>query len=349
MELFANTFGRAPVAQGFVPGRVNLIGEHTDYNGGAVLPTALSVGTRVALCPRSDGRVRVASAGFVGVAERTLAEAATGHWSDYALGAVRQARSLGWLDGADIAVASTVPAGAGLSSSASLLVNILKRAREVAGADMSDTDIALAARTVETEFIGVPCGIMDQMAVALAAPGRALLLDTHTLARDLIDLPRDPVVAVLHSGVERKLADGRYRERAEECAAVKATLGREDICRAPLAALSRVDSPVLARRLRHCITEHARTLGAAEALRDGDWPAFGALMVQSHASLRDDFAVSTPAIDALVETCMAQGAVGARMTGGGFGGCIVALVDPQEREAWQARVLAAHPAARPVA
>ena len=349
MALFEDTFGTRPAVHGIVPGRVNLIGEHTDYNGGAVLPTALRLGTTVALSPRADGRVRVASHGFDGVAERSMEDTATGHWSDYALGAVREARALGWLGGADIAVGSDLPAGAGLSSSASLLVNVLKRAREAAGAEVSDTDIAHAARRVETGFIGVPCGIMDQMAVALAAPGRALLLDTHEMETSLIDLPSDPVVVVLHSGVERSLSDGRYKVRAEECAAVKAALGREDICRAPLSAVDAVQDPVLQRRLRHCTTEHRRTLLAAEALRTHDWPVLGRLMAASHASMRDDFAITTPEIDALVETCVEQGAVGARMTGGGFGGCIVALVGARGRAAWQARTLARHPRARPVA
>ena len=349
MELFRDTFGRAPASFGFVPGRVNLIGEHTDYNGGAVLPTALSLGTTVGLAPRADGRVRVVSRGFKAVAERGLDEAPTGHWSDYALGAVSEARRLGWLEGADIAVASDVPAGAGLSSSASLLVNVLKRAREVADAGMSDADIAHAARRVETDFIGVPCGIMDQMAVAVAAPGHALFLDTHTLTHRAIALPGDPVLAVLHSGVERELSDGRYKVRAQECAAIKEALGRDDICRADPARLDTLDDPVLRRRLRHCITEHARTVEAAGALEGGAWERLGRLMRDSHASMRDDFAITTPEIDALVATCEAKGALGARMTGGGFGGCIVALVPRARRDAWQASVLARHPRSRHVA
>ena len=349
MTLFERTFGARPRVAGFVPGRVNLIGEHTDYNGGAVLPTALELGTRVELSPRSDGTLRVVADGFSGTVERALDEAASGHWSDYALGAVREARDLGWLGGADIAVQSNLPAGAGLSSSASLLVNILKRAREAAGADASDTAVAVAAQRVETGFIGVPCGIMDQMAVALAAPGRALFLDTHTLEHSLIPLPGDPVVAVLHSGVRRSLSDGRYAQRAAECAAVKAALGRQDICRAALPDAERLPDPVLRRRLRHCITEHARTVAAADCLRRGDADTLGWLMVASHDSLRDDFEVSTPAIDALVDSCMDAGAVGARLTGGGFGGCVVALVAADRRADWQRRVLRDHAEAFAVA
>ena len=348
-ELFQSGFGRAPASTLFVPGRVNLIGEHTDYNGGAVLPVALELGVSIALSPRADGRVRVVSGGFSGVAERGLEEGATGHWSDYALGGLRAAREAGWLAGADMAITSDLPTGAGLSSSAALLVNVLKQARDLAGADASDDAVARMARAVETDFIGVPCGIMDQMAVAIAEPGRALHLDTRTLAYTLVDVPRDPAVVVLHSGVERKLADGHYKRRAEECAAIKAELGRDDICRAPLSALDRLDDPVLIRRLRHCITEHARVGDAAAALQARDYAALGTLMSRSHASMRDDFQITVPAIDALVDSCMAQGALGARMTGGGFGGCIVALVPASARDAWLARVLADHPGAYDVA
>jgi galactokinase len=348
MDQFQDHYGEGPATAGFVPGRVNLIGEHTDYNGGAVLPTALSLGTTVALSPRLDGRLRVVSESYE-TAERNLDDAITGHWSDYTLGAVRKANELGWLKGADIAVSSTVPAGAGLSSSASLLVNILKCARTVAKADMSDSDIAHLAREVETDIIGVPCGIMDQMAVALAAPGRALFLDTHTMSHCLIDLPNDPVVAVLHSGVERELSDGRYKLRAQECAAIKAQLGRDDICRVDIDEVDTVDDPILHRRLHHCISEHRRTIAAANVLRSGEFRMLGNLMIESHASMRDDFAITTPEIDALVDTCLKEGAIGARMTGGGFGGCIVALVASSQLETWRERVFAQHDGAYYVA
>ncbi|MGB3456462.1 MAG: galactokinase [Litorimonas sp.] len=343
--LFAQRFGAQAEERHTSPGRVNLIGEHTDYNGGAVLPTALPLGIGIALSPRTDGQVRIVSDGFDAVAERALGDPAAGHWSDYALGAAQAAASRGWLGGADLALTSDLPMGSGLSSSAAIIVGVLKAARNLADDTLPDAELAMAARRVETDFIGVPCGIMDQMAIALAAPGQALFLDTHTLDRSLIGLPTDPVVAVLHSGVHRKLSDGRYRDRKEECDRAKAALGRPDLCRAELTDLERIGDDVARRRARHCITEHDRTVAAAQALRGGDWSGLGRLMTQSHASMRDDFDITTPGIDALVETAVAAGALGARMTGGGFGGCVVALVPAGRVDVWRSAVLATCPKA----
>jgi galactokinase len=347
---FKATFVRAPAHTHFSPGRVNLIGEHTDYNGGAVLPTALPLGIEIALRPRADDRVRIASSGFDDVADRALGAAATGHWSDYACGAVATAHRLGWLDaGADIALSATLPMGSGLSSSAATIVGLLKACRALAGdAETEAGNVALAqsARAVETDFIGVPCGIMDQMAIALARPGQALFLDTRTLERGLIALPDDPVFVVLRSGVHRSLSDGRYKMRKEECDIAKHALGRDDLCRANASDLLTIQDETARRRARHCITEQARTLQAAKALEQKQMARFGALMVESHASMRDDFEVTTPAIDALVDTAVAHGALGARMTGGGFGGCIVALVPQSEMKAWKKAVLDLHPQAR---
>ncbi len=333
-----------------VPGRVNLIGEHLDYNGGHVLPAALSVGIEVALTPRADDRVMVTSDSFVKRADRRLADTATGDWSDAALGAVRQAVALGLLSGgADVAIASTIPPGAGLSSSAALIVAVLKAAREYAGADLSDIAIAQAARAVENDFLGVPCGIMDQMAVALAAPGEALLLDTATLDYHTVQLVPDHDIVILHSGVSRRLADGRYAERRAECAAAQNALGGTGLCHADPADIAQLADPVQRRRARHCATEQARVLSAVAAIEAGDAHELGALMVQSHASMRDLFEISLPAIDALVADACNLGASGARLTGGGFGGCIVALVNRSGRADWQTTLLARHPDARFVA
>ncbi len=333
-----------------VPGRVNLIGEHLDYNGGHVLPAALSVGIDMTLTPRSDDRVMVTSDAFAERANRRLTDSATGDWSDTALGAVRQAVALGLLSGgADIAIASTIPPGAGLSSSAALIVAVLKAAKMCAGSDLSDIAIARAAREVENDFLGVPCGIMDQMAVALAEPGQALLLDTATLDYRTIQLVPDHDIVVLHSGVSRRLADGRYAERRTECAAAQNALGGTGLCHADPADIARLADPVHRRRARHCATEQARVLSAVTAIEAGDARELGALMVQSHVSMRDLFEISLPAIDALVADACTLGASGARLTGGGFGGCIVALVERRWREHWQRALLARHPDARFVA
>jgi galactokinase len=275
--------------------------------------------------------------------------AAQDHWSDPIVGAFQQARELGLLSGgADVTIASTIPAGAGLSSSAALIVAILKAARSIAGARLSDTEIAVAARKVETDYIGVPVGIMDQMAVAIAQPGEAIALNTASLEYELVTLPKGWSFEVIHSGVTRKLSDGRYKQRKEECDAARIAFGRSDICLldpAILEAATGVEAAVM-RRARHCVTEHRRVLSAVEAIAGGDTATLGALMTASHMSMRDDFEMSVPPIDALVDDAVECGAIGARLTGGGFGGCIVACVAESAREQWLEQLLSRHPEAR---
>ena len=322
----------------FVPGRVNLLGEHIDYNGGRVLPTALPLGVTLSMTPRADGTLSVRSDAFKDIAKRKIGEGAAGHWSDYILGAATLLES----EGADFRVATTLPFGAGISSSAAITVGAIK----ALAPDMPDVEAAVLARRVENEFIGMPCGIMDQMAVAVARPGQVLSLDTDSLDFELIDLPEQATVAVVHSGVHRLLNEGRYAVRKEECDAVKRAAGRKDICKMSdeeLAQLASLPGPLFA-RARHCVTEHRRSEEGADALKAGDTAKFGALMLASHASMRDDFEITVPAIDAMVETAAQAGALGARMTGGGFGGCIVALL-PQtlDRNHWLDELLAKHP------
>ncbi len=330
------------------PGRVNLIGEHIDYNGGMVLPAALSIGLQIDLTPRADRVVTVSANDYDEIASRTLDETASGHWSDPALGAVQRAHALGLISGgADIAVRSTIPQGSGLSSSAALIVAILKAARSAKGADISDTHIAVEARAVENEFMGVPCGIMDQMAVSLATPGTAMALNTKTLTHSIVDLPKDHAIVVIHSGLTRKLTDGRYGALKGECDTAKAYFGTDDLCALDPAdiAASDLDQPYRKRAL-HCATEHPRVLDAIDALKSGDIAALGAAMNASHASMRDDFEMSLPAIDALVADAVTLGADGARLTGGGFGGCIVAVVAKDQQHAWLDALLNRHPKAR---
>ena len=346
-SLFQNQFGRVPEGTHFSPGRVNLIGEHTDYNGGAVLPAVLGLGLHIAISRRVDDRLRIVSDGFGVAVTRTLDEAAHSHWTDYALGALVAAKAKGWIDGgADVAIHSNLPVGSGLSSSSALIVGLLKMLRNLCGANVSDAEIAQLARSVEADFIGVPCGIMDQMVIATAPQGNALFLDTHTMERTLLVLPKDPVFVVLHSGVRRKLSDGHYKIRKEECDRAKHELGRGDLCRASLSDLSHLTDTVARRRANHCVSEHVRTKAASKALGLGDYQQFGALMMDSHASMRDDFEITTPEIDALVDDAVQQGALGARMTGGGFGGCVVALVPEDRLSDWRETVLARHPKAR---
>lgn len=345
-ELFEATFGHAPEATLFTPGRVNLIGEHTDYNGGWVLPTALKLGVTLAASPRTDGKIRIVSKGFDGLADRMIGDHSNDHWSDYSVGALQLAHRGGFgPNGADVAVATDLPVGAGLSSSAAVTVGTLDMALILSGAGRQRAEVAVMARTVENAFIGVPCGIMDQMAVAISTPGQALSLDTKSLDFAVIDLPDTHHMAVIHSGVHRQLNEGRYAVRKEECDRIKAALDHDDLCLmtdAEFSALQSLD-PVLIRRARHCLTEHRRTVAATVALRQREIGLFGQLMNESHISMRDDFEITVPNVDALVADAQSFGATGARMTGGGFGGCIVACVETSKLSVWRERLLAAHP------
>lgn len=345
---FESVFGQKPRISGFTPGRVNLIGEHTDYNGGMVLPTALSLGVSMALSPRSDNVIKIWSDKFDEIAERKITDIAVDHWSDYIVGALIMANTQGYLKGgADIAIETTLPFGAGISSSAAVTVGILKLARDFAQAKTSDKDIAVFARRVENEFIGMPCGIMDQMAVAIARPGQALALNTETLDYDLVDLPQDYHMAVIHSGQFRQLNEGRYKIRKEECDAIKAALGHDNICQISDTEFGTLDTlpQHLQRRARHCMTEHRRTVEAIKCLRDNDIQRIGELMNESHISMRDDFEITVLKVDTLVEEAVRLGAVGARQTGGGFGGCIVACIAKDKVEAWKTALLTSHPEA----
>lgn len=349
---FEDKFGYLPQKSRFTPGRANLIGEHIDYNGGRVLPFALELGISASFKPRTDRLVRVYSDKFEVIAECTIDDIAADDWSDYALGSVIYANKAGFIDGgADIAISTNLPYGAGLSSSAALTVGLLKLARDCGGAEMSNTDIALLARQLENDFIGMPCGIMDQMAVSIAGSGQALALDTHTLDFELIDLPLGYHMAVVHSGQYRRLAEGHYKIRKEECDAIKAHLERDDIClmtEAEFATLSGLDDNLM-RRARHCLTEHQRVKESIDAILFEDAQELGRLLNESHVSMRDDFEMSLPSIDRLVDDAVKFGAVGARLTGGGFGGCIVACVAKDKLESWSKKLLAAHPAAFMVA
>ena len=348
-KTFAKIFGKPPEQIAYAPGRVNLIGEHLDYNGGMVMPMALPVGLSVAMRARDDDEIHIASDRFEAIMTRNLSSPMQNDWADYGVGAVIFANEANYLTGgADVFISSTIPDGAGLSSSAALIVAILKAAREIKGAVVSDLDIAVLARRVENEYIGMPCGIMDQMAVAIASQRQAFSLDTKSLSYDLIDLPTDFHMAVVHSGQHRKLSDGRYAERRDQCAAAGEMLGNRDLCLLSDDEFASAGSlsPPLNYRVRHCVREHERAVSPAAALRDNNMEMFGRLMNESHSSMRDDFATSTPEIDALVVDAIGFDELGARLTGAGFGGCIVACVPSLKVQDWKATLLERHPVAR---
>jgi galactokinase len=329
---FRSLFGRPAEVEARAPGRVNLIGEHTDYNGGWVLPLTLARDTAVDLAPRPDARVRVWSAGFTETPReyRLGAEAPAGDWLDYLQGVTWALRRAGHgVGGADMRIVSTVPAGSGLASSAALEVAVLRALRAAYTLDIDDVGLALLARRAETDFVGAPVGVMDQMAASVGAPHAALLLDSATLTWSHVPLPAGVAVMAVDSGIRHRHAGGEYRTRKTECEQAAARLGVPRLCELSRDALPLVATlpPPLDRRARHVITENARVHEFVAALTAGKLEHCGRLLEASHASLRDDFEISLPALDALVDVCRRQtGVYGARLTGGGFGGSLVVLL-----------------------
>ena len=350
---FVAAFDATPQAVVRAPGRVNLIGEHTDYNDGFVLPCAINYETLVAGRLRDDQRVRVVAADYGNAIDEFRLDAPITPrtdlpWANYVRGVVKMLLEHGLpLRGADLAIAGDVPQGAGLSSSASLEVAVAQTFKTLQGlAALSPIDIALLAQRAENEFVGCQCGVMDQLVAACGQAGHAVLIDCRSLQVRAVKLPADAAVMVVHSRVSRGLVDSEYNSRRAQCEAVSRFFGLKalrDLNLQALLAQSNELDPLLLRRARHVVTESQRTLAAADALASGDLRRMGVLMAQSHASMRDDFEITVPAIDQLVS--IAQRAIGteggARMTGGGFGGCIVALL-PRARVAAVRDAIATH-------
>lgn len=311
------------------PGRVNLIGEHTDYHEGFVLPTIIPQRTRVAMTRRTGHTVRVRS-GALGAAEFDIGRERAGRgWIDYVQGITAVLNREGiTIPGCDIDIASDIPVGAGVSSSAALIVAILRGFRALLTLDFDDVRLAVLAREVETDFVGAPVGIMDQMAVSLCRQGAALFLDTRSLVHRTLQLPESSQLIVIDTGVTHQHAGGGYVTRREESFAAAAKLGMRvlrDIPAADLAIVESLPAP-LNRRARHVITENQRVLDAVTALDHGDAIRLGRLFNASHASLRDDYEVSVPDVDRMVSIGQRHPRIyGARMTGGGFGGAVVML------------------------
>ncbi len=343
---FEAAFGTPPDQSGAAPGRVNLIGEHIDYNGGLVLPTALRETVEVAIRFHEQPTVRIKSERFEGAVDRSAGDPSSGDWSDYAVGAIAKAAELGWISGgADIFIRSAVPDGAGVSSSAALITAILRAVSDFANADTNPVDLALHARSVENDYIGMPCGIMDQMAVGLARHGEALVLDTVSLATEIIPIPREWRFVTIHSGIQRKLSDGRYKQRFEECETARKALNAEHLCllsEDQRRAASQLPDP-LGGRVRHVVSEHARVHSAVACMKSVDVAGFGALMNESHQSYSEDFEASTPEIDTMLEDARARGALGGRLTGGGFGGCIVCLLETNDAADWASDFTSRYP------
>jgi galactokinase len=344
---FRTLFGVDPTAGTEAFGRVNLIGEHTDYNEGFVLPTSIPQSTVAAIAPRGDRTVRAWSAELsagAALEAYVLGEERSGRgWLDYVQGLTQAVAGAGHtIGGFDLALRSTVPLGSGLSSSAALEVAVLRALRRLFALDLDDVMLARLGQRAENQFVGAPVGIMDQMASSLASPGVALFIDTRSLAYEPAHLPEGTELAVINSGVAHHHAAGDYRTRRAECERAAVLLGvraLRDVDVAEIDRVMRLPDP-LNRRARHVVTEDQRVLDAMAAIAAGDPSRLGALFNASHASERDDFEVSVPEVDLLVSLAQAEaGVFGARLTGGGFGGSIVALVRDGEASAVAARVV----------
>jgi galactokinase len=348
---FTDATGGPPEGVWAAPGRVNLIGEHTDYTGGFVLPLALPLGVVCAGAGRDDGLLSVRSAqvpeeGHT-VDVRAVAPGDLGGWAAYAVGVAWALRERwGVVQGADLLIDGDVPPGAGLSSSAALECVVATVLRDLSGAPLSADDLARLARQAENDFVGAPTGVMDQLAAMHGRAGHVLFIDTRS--GGIEPVPFDPrssgtQLLVVDTRAPHQLVDGEYAQRRRECEEAARALGVVELRDAGPADLDggagRELPTVLRRRARHVVTENARVLEVVAALRAGGDPgAIGPLLTASHMSLRDDFEVTVPQLDVAVEAALAAGAYGARMTGGGFGGCVIALVDTAARHAVVAAV-----------
>ncbi len=361
-QRFVQLFGQSPrIYQ--APGRVNLIGEHTDYNDGFVMPAAIGFYTRAAVAPRPDRKLVIHSENYSEQVEfdlDRLPAKGEGHWNDYVVGVVKMlVRSGKKLGGVNLLVAGNVPQGAGLSSSASIevavgyaLLDLAEQAMDQTKIDrptIDRTNLALLCQQAENEFVGARCGIMDQFVASHGKRGQALLLDCRSLDLEYRQLPspEDAVLAISNTMVKHSIAKGEYNQRRAECEAGVRALSKHlpqvralrDVTLEDLERHGHELPEVVVRRCRHVIGENARVLKAAAALERGDLQAFGNLMLESHRSLRDDFAVSCAELDLMVELAeRVEGVYGTRMTGGGFGGCTIALVQAGCVEAFQRTV-----------
>jgi galactokinase len=336
--LFARCFGHPPRWLVAAPGRVNLIGEHTDYNDGFVLPMAIDRYILIAADVNTSGQVTLhnettGETATFGI--RPKVERGEPSWSNYVRGVIagfQKRREK--VSGFDAVIESTLPLGGGLASSAALEVATATLLESMSGQALDPLEKALLCQQAEHDFAGVPCGIMDQFTSILAQADHAVLLDCRSRTTTSVPMT-DPAVTVLviNTNVRHKLAESEYAKRRSQCEAAARALNVKalrDVTPAALEAARRQMEPAVFRRARHVVSENARTVEAAQAIQNSDWPTVGRLMYASHASLRDDYEVSCPELDTVVEMAQAMGPeagiIGCRMTGGGFGGCTVSLV-----------------------
>lgn len=353
---FAAAFGAPAALSVQAPGRVNLIGEHTDYNDGFVLPCAIDYHTVICGSPRSDRRVQVIAVDYAGERDEFSLDAAIEPrgdqlWANYVRGVVKCLRDAGHqLGGADLTISGNVPQGAGLSSSASLEVATGQFFKTLNGLNITPAELARIGQRAENHFVGCNCGIMDQLISAQGESGHALLIDCRDLTSQAVAIPAGIAIVIINSNVQRGLVGSEYNTRRRQCEEAARFFGvraLRDVGLSTFDARPPGLDPLTARRARHIITDSQRAVDLARALDAGDLPRIGELMAQSHASMRDDFEITHPAIDALVAIVknVLGSDGGVRMTGGGFGGCAVALMPSALVPPVRAAVAEQYPAA----
>jgi galactokinase len=351
VENFQRRFGAMPKVFR-APGRVNLIGEHTDYNNGFVMPAAIEFSTWVAMAPRDDRNVLVHSTQFAQDFEFSLTEPATRQhkWTDYVQGVAVTLQNAGFrLTGANLLVNGEVPLGSGLSSSAALEVATALALLAASGQEIGTVELARLCQRAENQFVGARCGIMDQFICCLGKQGHCLMIDCESLGYVPLPVPDGAVLVISNTMVKHAVSGGEYNVRRSQCEEGVALLSRfapsirslRDVSADQLDRHGHELRPVILKRCRHVVSENQRVRDAAEALKNDDLDRFGRLMKESHASLRDDYEVSCAELDLMVEIALRQpGTYGARMTGGGFGGCIISLVDQGAGQPFIANVAA---------
>ena len=335
-QIFKQQFNVDPEVICYAPGRVNLLGDHTDYNDGFVLPAAIDVGTTIAASRRDDGQVVAFAEGYSAEVDcfslENITFSHTEMWRNYVRGTLKYLRESNRdFGGVNLAITGNVPQGAGLSSSASFEMAILKTIVDLYQLDLEGVAAALLGQRAENEFVGCNCGIMDQLVTSLGLEGHAMLLDCRSLTYEDAPIPKGMVILVVNSNVQRGLVDSEYNARRQQCEAVARILDApalRDVTLGQLNDAAENLSEEQYRRARHVITENARTIEAMTAMQANDIKTLGSLMGQSHDSLRDDYEVTTKELDGLVSIIknVIGDAGGVRMTGGGFGGCVVALI-----------------------
>lgn len=337
-DMFEKEYGEGRVDIYFSPGRVNLIGEHIDYNGGYVFPGALTIGIYGMVRDRSDNIIRLRSKNadreVVIDLDREIVYDEKDDWGNYPKGVIKKVKELGYkVNGFDILFYSNLPDGAGLSSSAAIeVLTAYILIHKNKGEDVDRVEIAKMCQEVENKFVGVNCGIMDQFAVSVGRENNAILLDCSTLYYEYVPFNlKDSSLVIMNTNKRRELSESKYNERRRECdkalEVIRCHKEIENLCQAEIEDLNYIEDEIIKKRARHAITENKRVKEAVKVLREGDIEAFSKLLVESHKSLKDDYEVTGLHLDTIVDEALKfEGCLGARMTGAGFGGCAIAIV-----------------------